>query len=218
MAGVTPNQGLDDYIAEKLYRNGDLALVLYENAIGTLSATSVFADLVEPTGETGYSRYLFDTVAKRDGWGSASGVVTYNPQIRRDTSNDNVLTGGTSISGSVDWGTEFGGALLNETIVITLDTGATHTATISFVSGDTLSFTPGVPSQSNNQPYYVVNSNTDARVTWENTGGGDWTNPITGYALVDVTNSLLIHFEDVPAAKTMQAGEKFYVNFRSTTV
>jgi hypothetical protein len=72
MRSGTPNGGLDE-IAERVYRDGaDLTLVAYTNTPDSLGATSVAADLVQPTG-SGYAPITLNGT-----WSTADGIVTYD--------------------------------------------------------------------------------------------------------------------------------------------
>jgi hypothetical protein len=66
----TPNDGLDD-IASLSYVSGALTLVAYVNTANSLGASTVTADLVQPTG-SGYAPIVLDGT-----WSTADGIVTY---------------------------------------------------------------------------------------------------------------------------------------------
>ena len=90
MAGLTVNEGLN-YIASLIYPTAtryDLTIGLLTNAAGTLSETSAWADITQPSG-TGYAE-----IALTNGNFSvdAQGDVTYSPQLQWTAGSD--WTGG----------------------------------------------------------------------------------------------------------------------------
>jgi hypothetical protein len=68
----TPNSGLDD-IAAAAYVSGELTLIAYTNAAGSLGAGTVAGDLVQPAQNNGYTPIVLDGT-----WASVNGVVTYD--------------------------------------------------------------------------------------------------------------------------------------------
>lgn len=68
----TPNGGLDE-ITERAYVNGaDFTLVAYTNAQDSLGASSVAADLTQPTSVNGYAPIVLSGT-----WSTSGGVLTY---------------------------------------------------------------------------------------------------------------------------------------------
>lgn len=67
----TPDDGLDD-IAALAYVSGALTLVAYTNTANSLGASTVAADLVQPTSANGYTPIVLDGT-----WSSSNGVITY---------------------------------------------------------------------------------------------------------------------------------------------
>jgi hypothetical protein len=67
----TPNEGLS-YIAGKVYITGVLTLVLYTNAADSLTPSTVYADLTQPTSINGYAPILLNGT-----WTISNGIVTY---------------------------------------------------------------------------------------------------------------------------------------------
>ena len=68
----TPNEGRDGIISDRVYTSSTLDLRLYTNTPDSLSSSTVFADLVEPTG-TGYAAISLTGV-----FSESAGVVTYD--------------------------------------------------------------------------------------------------------------------------------------------
>ena len=68
----TPNEGRDKIISDRVYTSGTLDLRCYVNIADSLDATTVFADLTEPTG-TGYAPISLTGV-----FSETDGVVTYD--------------------------------------------------------------------------------------------------------------------------------------------
>lgn len=68
----TPNEGRDYIISDRVYTTGTLDLRLYVNTADSLSETTVFADLTEPTG-TGYA-----AITLSGSFSEADGIVTYD--------------------------------------------------------------------------------------------------------------------------------------------
>lgn len=66
----TPYQGRDNVIAPRVYTG--MTLILYCNLADSLGDSSVYADLVQPTG-TGYAPISLAGV-----WTSVNGIVTYD--------------------------------------------------------------------------------------------------------------------------------------------
>lgn len=66
----TPYEGRDRIIAPRVYTG--LSLIAYVNLADSLSDTTVYADLVQPTG-TGYS-----VISLSNAWTSVNGVLTYD--------------------------------------------------------------------------------------------------------------------------------------------
>lgn len=87
----TPNEGRDNVIAARVYVT-PLDLRLYTNLADSLDASSVFADLVEPTG-TGYAAESLTGV-----FSSTNGVVTYD-----DGTPDDVIFENTEAEGGSNW-------------------------------------------------------------------------------------------------------------------
>ena len=95
----TVNEGRDFIISDRVYTTGGLDLRLYTNNQDSLDATSVFADLVEPTG-TGYAPITLSGV-----WSEADGVVTYatNPVFEN-----------TNSEGGANWSTPVKGVAITD--------------------------------------------------------------------------------------------------------
>jgi len=68
----TPNEGLDNIIATRVYVSASLFAYCYVNTQDSLGQTSVFADLTQPSG-TGYV-----PIPLNGTWSSTNGVVTYD--------------------------------------------------------------------------------------------------------------------------------------------
>ena len=67
----TPNDGLDD-IATSAYVSGQLTLIAYTNPGDSLGATTVAADLNQPTEANGYAPIVLDGT-----FSSTDGILTY---------------------------------------------------------------------------------------------------------------------------------------------
>ena len=79
MAGLTVNEGLV-YFANLLYKGGtqyNLTLGLFTNAAGTLSESSVWADITQPGTGSGYEER---SLSQGSFTVDAQGDVTYSPQ------------------------------------------------------------------------------------------------------------------------------------------
>jgi hypothetical protein len=95
----TPYEGRDNIIAAAVYTG--LSMGLYTNTLNSLDASTVLADITEPTG-TGYARVTMSST-----WASTNGVVVYdgtNPQFEN--------TGGT------DWTGDVTGAFLTDGVYV----------------------------------------------------------------------------------------------------
>ena len=86
----TTDEGQDSIIAARVYTAGSLQLRLYINTADSLSETTVFADLNEPTG-TGYAPITLSGV-----WTFNNGVVTYDHGTPDDPVFENTEAGGGS--------------------------------------------------------------------------------------------------------------------------
>ena len=101
----TPNEGRDNIISERVYTANTLDLRLYVNLPDSLSSTSVFADLVEPTG-TGYAPITLSST-----WSEANGVVTYD--------GANPVFENTNPEGGANWSQDItGGAITDGTYIL----------------------------------------------------------------------------------------------------
>lgn len=67
----TPNEGLS-YIAGKVDITGVLSLIVYTNTADSLTSSSVYADLTQPTSTGGYAPILLDGT-----WSISNGIATY---------------------------------------------------------------------------------------------------------------------------------------------
>lgn len=77
MPGITVDEGRT-YFGNILYKGGtqeELTLGLFTNAAGTLTATSVWADIAQPTG-TGYAEIDLSQAT----WVNTNGILTYPQQ------------------------------------------------------------------------------------------------------------------------------------------
>ncbi len=68
----TPDEGQDNVIGARVYTTGTLQLRCYINTADSLSESTVFADMTEPTG-TGYGFILLNGV-----YSFNNGVITYD--------------------------------------------------------------------------------------------------------------------------------------------
>jgi hypothetical protein len=66
----TPNQGRDQIIAPRVYTG--LTLILYTNTADSLTDSTLYSNLTQPTG-TGYAAVSLSGV-----WSSADGIVSYD--------------------------------------------------------------------------------------------------------------------------------------------
>jgi hypothetical protein len=67
----SPNEGLS-YIAGKVDISGVLTFILYTNAANSLTSSTVYADLTQPTAANGYAPILLDGT-----WTISNGISTY---------------------------------------------------------------------------------------------------------------------------------------------
>lgn len=95
----TANEGRDKIISDRVYTSSTLDLRLYANAADSLGPTTVFADLVEPTG-TGYAPITLSGV-----FSEADGVVSYDS----DPTFENTETGGGS-----NWSNQIQGVVMTD--------------------------------------------------------------------------------------------------------
>lgn len=86
----TPNEGRDNIISERVYTSSTLELRLYVNLADSLSDTTVFADMTEPTG-TGYVPISLVGV-----FSESNGVVTYDHGTPDNPQFENTEAGGGS--------------------------------------------------------------------------------------------------------------------------
>ena len=89
-ASGTPTEGRDFIISDRVYTTGTLDLRLYVNTADSLSATTVFANLTEPTG-TGYLPITLSGT-----FSETSGVVNYDHGTPDDPVFENTEAGGGS--------------------------------------------------------------------------------------------------------------------------
>lgn len=99
----TPNEGRDFIISDRVYTTGTLDLRLYVNLADSLSDTTVFGDLVEPTGP-GYAAYTLNGV-----FSEAAGVVTYD-----DGTPDDVVFENTEPGGGSNWSQAITGVAMTD--------------------------------------------------------------------------------------------------------
>ena len=99
----TPNEGRDNVISNRVYTTNTLDLRLYVNLPDSLDASTVFADLVEPTG-TGYA-----PVTLSGTWSETNGVVTYD-----DGTPDDVIFENTNAEGGANWSQDITGAAITD--------------------------------------------------------------------------------------------------------
>ena len=95
----TPNEGRDR-ISDKVY-DASTSLILYTNLQDSLDETTVYADLVQPTG-TGYAAIVMSGV-----WSENNGVVTYDHGTPDDVEFQN-----TNPTGGANWSSNVTGAAL----------------------------------------------------------------------------------------------------------
>lgn len=95
----TPSEGRDFIISERVYTSSTLDLRLYTNNADSLGATTVFADIVEPTG-TGYAPISLTGV-----FSEAGGVITYdsNPTFEN-----------TESEGGTNWSNQIKGVIMTD--------------------------------------------------------------------------------------------------------
>lgn len=101
----TPDEG-QDLIAARVY-DGTLEFRLYANTADSLDETTVFADIVEPTG-TGYAPIPLAGV-----YTSTDGVVTYDHGTPDDPVFENLNAGGGS-----NWSNPITGAFMTDGVVV----------------------------------------------------------------------------------------------------
>lgn len=222
MSKLTPYEGRDKWIAEKVYRNSNLRIVLVTNDFSLLSDSTKFSDLT-PVSGTGYSDYLFDTQTKLDSWVLENGSAIYNPQVKRDTLSANAAGAATSISTTLDWSALSGNevASVGDTIGIELDSGLIHKTTIASIGASTIGLTDALPTAAaSGNEFYVVRATSgliDHRIKWTNSGSSSWSAAITGVALVakNGTKDYVVHLSSVTAVNP-GPGSDVYVNLRDS--
>lgn len=96
----TPYEGRDNIIGPAIYISGSLDLRLYTNTPGSLSASTVLANLTYPTG-TGYAHYTMS-----GSFAFSNGQVTYD-----DGTPDNVQF---TNSGASSWTGDVAGVAMTD--------------------------------------------------------------------------------------------------------
>lgn len=99
----TPDEGQDNIIAARVYTSSTLELRLYVNNQDSLGESTVFADMVEPTG-TGYA-----PITLAGTYSATDGVVTYD----HGTPDDPVFQNTESEGGS-NWSQAVKGAWITD--------------------------------------------------------------------------------------------------------